>query len=187
MKADGMENVPSDSARQLRGRLLLGLAALVVLLVLMQGVALWPRLPERIPVHFGLTGEPDGWSGKGWFSVFGLLGLAAVLLITFGAASSRLLGARYYNFPGKERVLKLPREQQDYVLSPLREGMAWLGSSVAIAMALMARESWQVALGQRAGMPVWVFMVAFGVGVAAVIVGIVQANLRAGEAGTSDR
>lgn len=42
-----------------------------VLLVLMLAVALWayPRLPERIPTHWNLQGEVDGWSAK-WMVFF---------------------------------------------------------------------------------------------------------------------
>ena len=42
-----------------------------VLLVLMLVVALWayPRLPERIPTHWNLEGEVDGWSAR-WMVFF---------------------------------------------------------------------------------------------------------------------
>lgn len=42
-----------------------------VLLVLMLVVAIWayPRLPERIPTHWNLEGEVDGWSAR-WMVFF---------------------------------------------------------------------------------------------------------------------
>ena len=42
-----------------------------VLLVLMLVVAIWayPRLPERIPTHWNLQGEVDGWSAR-WMVFF---------------------------------------------------------------------------------------------------------------------
>jgi hypothetical protein len=38
----------------------------VVVLILGWWIALsvYPRLPERVPVHFGLTGEADRWGGR---------------------------------------------------------------------------------------------------------------------------
>src|SRR5262245_64460720 len=39
----------------------------VVVLILGWWIALsvYPRLTERVPVHFGLTGEADRWGGRG--------------------------------------------------------------------------------------------------------------------------
>ena len=45
--------------------------SLVTLLPILLGLALWNKLPDRIPTHFGIDGAADGWSGKG-FAVFGL-------------------------------------------------------------------------------------------------------------------
>ena len=179
--ANGSSLSSADSANRFRARFVLGLTAAVVLVVAMQGMSLWPRLPDRIPIHFGAGGAPDGWSGKNWFLVFGVVIMAAVLLVIFGLASSELLGARWYNFPGKERVLKLSREQQRYALAPLREGMAWIGSGCTIGLALMARESWQVAMGSREGISSLTMIVPLAIGFAAVIIGIVCANRRARE------
>ncbi len=171
----------ADTNGRLRVRFLLALAAAVLIVVALQGHALWPRLPDRIPTHFGIGGRPDAWSEKNWFSVFNLLVFAAVLLALMGFAASARLGARWYNFPGKERILILPYEQQVHVLAPLREALAWLGSSCTIAMALMARDGWGVALGQREGISAWLIFTALAIGLTAVALGIIAANRRAGE------
>ena len=44
---------------------------LVTLLPIFAGLLLWNRLPDQLPVHFGMDGAADGWSGKG-FAVFGI-------------------------------------------------------------------------------------------------------------------
>jgi len=38
----------------------------IVVLILGWWIALsvYPRLPERVPVHFGLTGKADWWGGR---------------------------------------------------------------------------------------------------------------------------
>jgi hypothetical protein len=171
----------ADSGGRVRANLLFAVACAVIIIVAYQGIALWPRLPERMPIHFGITGEPDGWSGKNWFSVFGVLVMAAFMLAIMGVAASSLLGAKYYNFPGKERIVRLPREQQDYVLAPVREGLAWIGSGCAVGLALMCRDSWLVALHQRAGISPWSMPIPLAIGLAAIILGIVTANRRASE------
>ena len=43
----------------------------VILLPVLVGVLLWNQLPEKMPTHFGVGGNADGWSGKP-FAVFGL-------------------------------------------------------------------------------------------------------------------
>ena len=60
----------------------------VILLPIIAGLLLWNRLPDRIPTHWGMGGEVDGWSGKG-FAVFAMpaLMLGIQLLCFFVTAS----------------------------------------------------------------------------------------------------
>ena len=60
----------------------------VILLPIIAGLLLWDRLPDRIPTHWGMGGEVDGWSGKG-FAVFAmpLMMLGIQLLCFFVTAS----------------------------------------------------------------------------------------------------
>lgn len=44
-------------------------SSLLILLPIVVGLLLWNKLPERIAIHWGSSGEPDGWSGKA-FAVF---------------------------------------------------------------------------------------------------------------------
>lgn len=45
--------------------------SVVILLPMLFGVMVWDQLPERIATHWGVDGNPDGWSGRA-FAVFGL-------------------------------------------------------------------------------------------------------------------
>ena len=47
------------------------ITTVVMLLPVLVGLILWNKLPERVPTHFGPSGEPDDWSSKA-FAVFGL-------------------------------------------------------------------------------------------------------------------
>jgi hypothetical protein len=49
----------------------------------------YPLLPERLAVHFGSSGEPDGWSSKGEFMV--LFGAMEAFFVLFGVAFAILL------------------------------------------------------------------------------------------------
>jgi len=44
------------------------------------------RLPDRIPTHFGLDGQPNGWGSSAELIVFPLVTLAVYLLLTVTAA-----------------------------------------------------------------------------------------------------
>ena len=45
------------------------LTSIVTLVPIIVGLILWDKLPDSIPIHWGINGEPDNWSGKG-FAVF---------------------------------------------------------------------------------------------------------------------
>lgn len=47
------------------------LSSVMILLPIVIGLLLWNKLPDRITTHWGIDGQADGWSGKG-FAVFAL-------------------------------------------------------------------------------------------------------------------
>lgn len=47
------------------------ITSLIILLPMLVGLALWNRLPDELPTHWGLGDDPNGWSSKA-FSVAGL-------------------------------------------------------------------------------------------------------------------
>lgn len=56
------------------------ITSLVTLLPILFGVAVWNQLPDVIATHFGINGNPDGFSSKG-FTVFGMPFLMVALQI----------------------------------------------------------------------------------------------------------
>ena len=77
-------------------KLMLVITSCVILLQTVVGVILWDRLPEQIATHFGLNGQPDGYSGR-TFTVFGmplvLLALHWVCLLISGKDGKRCVFA----------------------------------------------------------------------------------------------
>ncbi|WP_277542159.1 DUF1648 domain-containing protein [Haloarcula laminariae] len=55
-----------------------GLAVGLVALAVLAGVALWPRLPAEVAIHFSASGAPDNYVPK----AVGVAGLPAVMLAT---------------------------------------------------------------------------------------------------------
>ena len=43
------------------------ITSIIILLPIAAGLILWDRLPEQVPMHWGPSGEVDGWSSKGFF------------------------------------------------------------------------------------------------------------------------
>lgn len=52
--------------------------SVVILLPCVVGLLMWNQLPEKMPTHWGVDGQIDGWSGKG-FAIFGI----PLLLLVF--------------------------------------------------------------------------------------------------------
>jgi uncharacterized membrane protein len=89
--------------------------------VFLAGVALyalvwawsWTRLPERVPTHFGIGGEPDDWSSRGtalWTT--GLIGLGTALVFVGTVALVRRTRPDVVNVPHPDywkRPDNLPR------------------------------------------------------------------------------
>ena len=69
------------------------LAVAVLAVATAVDVALYPSLPDPIPVHFDVAGHPDGWAAKSVWSVFGLLIIAAGVVVLLTALS--VVAARY--------------------------------------------------------------------------------------------
>lgn len=46
-------------------------SSVVILLPCIVGLLMWNQLPEKMPTHWGVDGQIDGWSGKG-FAIFGV-------------------------------------------------------------------------------------------------------------------
>jgi len=60
--------------RKNKGKLIL--SSLMILLPTVMGLLLWEKLPEQVVTHWGVHGQPDGWSGRGFLLVMPLLLLA---------------------------------------------------------------------------------------------------------------
>ena len=69
------------------------LAAIVLAVAAAVDVALYPGLPDRIPVHFDFAGRPDRFADKSVWTVFGLLIIGAAVVVLLSVIS--IFAARY--------------------------------------------------------------------------------------------
>jgi uncharacterized membrane protein len=61
-----------------------GAASVIVPVGMLAATALylhanWQRLPERVPVHWGIDGAPNGWADRTWHGVYGPLVVCALI------------------------------------------------------------------------------------------------------------
>lgn len=144
---------------------------ILLLLAVVAGIQMthyYPLLPERIAVHFGASGEADGWSSKGEFVV--LFGALEALFVLFGIAFAVLLDRTplaLINIPHKDYWFS--QERQEASRAFLRNQILWietatLGFLVALAQ-LIFKENLGSALPRLPG-GFWYVLVAF---VAAVL------------------
>lgn len=83
-----------------------------LLLLWLISATAYDGLPERIPVHFGFSGQPDAWAPKS-FQTFFLLPLVNTLLIVLLVWIRSY--PRLYNFPQKTEVKSWPEEKRQPV------------------------------------------------------------------------
>ena len=123
----------------------------------------YPLLPERLAVHFGASGEANGWSSKGEFMV--LFGGMEAFFVLFGLAFATLLDRvplAFINIPHKDYWFSPERQEESRAF--LRNQILWietatLGFLVALAQ-LLFKENLGSAPPRLPG-NLWCVLVAF--------------------------
>ena len=148
---------------------------LLVGMLISYSVVVYGSLPDRIPAHFDISGEPDRWVETTWGSWLLLPAIAAGVTIFFYLIGLlvRRLGARHprwINVPAKKAFLKLEPSQREQVM---REVAALLHWFVVPLNALMLYSQWvtaRIALGELSRLPGAVlFAVLVGVPIIVVV------------------
>ena len=121
------------SVRTYRLLNLLLLAALVA-----GSIAVYPTLPERIPRHFGISGQPDAWMQRsllGWL----LLPLLAVGIAGLQAAIVRasLRNPALWNVPDKPRFLALTPAERAPIVERLQAFMGLVGVMTTMVLTVV--------------------------------------------------
>lgn len=123
-------------------------------LVLTWLLTLWhyPSLPEEIPIHFGLSGQPDRWGDKGMIFFLPFLGSFLTFIILFISQHPNS-----FNYPvkitaeNKARQGALAQRMIHYVLLVIN--LLFLG---------LVSDSIHVAMGQQNGLKTFWLYVAIG-------------------------
>lgn len=124
---------------------------------------LYPTLPDRIPMHFDLSGRPDRWADRSFLSWF------ALPLIATAVAGFLELASRYsvrhpqlWNVPDKRRFLELDPAARAPIIARLQDFMAMTGVMGTAVVMLVQFSIYHSATGRGSGMQAYV---AAGIGI----------------------
>ncbi len=81
-------------------------------------IVAYPKLPEKIPIHFNLTGQADSWKGKSLSSFF-LLPIIQTIFVMGFSILARF--SHSINFPKKEFISSLSYEKKKIIYALIQE------------------------------------------------------------------
>ncbi len=129
-------------------RLLDRLNALLALGIVGYAVWAWPRLPERIPAHFGPDGAPDRWTDTTLASWFFLPVVAvACWALVLGGREWMVRRPRTMNLPSGQSLEDFPEEVRPAILEYMRGFMALVGLELLTIFGLIVLGSHRTAMG----------------------------------------
>jgi len=111
-----------------------------------QMVHYYPLLPESIAVHFGSSGEPNGWSDKTEFVL--TFGATELFIVLLGVASGLLLGktpASLVNIPNREYWLAPERRRETVAF--LSNQVVWIEAATLAFLIAIAQLVFKENLG----------------------------------------
>ncbi len=135
----------------LRGRLAVAFAAVVLILVTVEGSILYRIIPDRILVSRRYMGPH--WVEKNIVDAFFLLcfGFIWLAIVTYAARNETSLTRR-----GNAALRALPAAPRAYLIAPLQEALHWAGALLAVVLAVVQYGMWQAWL-QHAYYPGGIF------------------------------
>jgi hypothetical protein len=125
--------------------------------------ALWPLLPDRVPLHLGFTGEATTWTPTSLLSWFGLpLFSVAMTAFLFGLGRLSVRAPELWNIPDKERFLALPPAERAPIEAYLRGFLAWCSVLVTLCFIGVHIGMYDAATGHVLGLKGWSHVVSVG-------------------------
>ncbi|HST58559.1 MAG TPA: DUF1648 domain-containing protein [Longimicrobium sp.] len=132
------------------------LNAILVLALFAASAWAYPRLPERIPIHFGFSGQPDAWAGRSIASWFLLPAITAALALMMHAIS--MYGAsnpHLWNLPDKRRFLALPRAEQAPILARMQRFIAMIAVVLTLLLGSIQAGIYHTSSTRSQALPAW--------------------------------
>lgn len=119
-------------------RTVLTLVGALVLVMWLWALLTWNVAPDRVPLHFGLSGEPDRWGPRTVASWFGMPVLATLLAFGLSCLGRWSLSRpALINMPGNERLRALPEAYRGPVHQSLLDLMALAALETVVILSLV--------------------------------------------------
>ena len=122
----------------------------------------WPRLPARIPTHFGLDGQADAWGARtpgSWFMAPAMGLLLYAMMGWFRWMLPRRPG--WVNLPDKTRLTDLPEAARAPVVEMLSGFLALVQGETLVIFCLIQLSTYRGAMGQESqGIMILVLLIA---------------------------
>lgn len=120
-----------------------------ILFILSIGMSamLYPDLPARYPVHFGLSGAPDRWADKSlvsWFLVPGVGGF--ILASLYGATVFTRKKPELINIINKEKFLRMSDAEREPVFNAMDNLFVTIGTSEQLLFGFIQYELYTAAV-----------------------------------------
>lgn len=114
-------------------------------------------LPQEVPVHFDLNGEPDRFSGRAEFlwTMSGLVVGITTMMFFFCWVTPRIPESMV-NIPNKEYWLAPERREASY--QRIQSMLVWVGSFTTLLFSAIAFLSWMVGMKYLASISPWVWI-----------------------------
>ena len=116
---------------------LLMVGGIAVVLHFLTVIYYWNQLPEQVPIHFALSGEPDDWGSRTW-----LIALPLLAAVAWGGLTAMLRIPHRYNYAWP---ITPENARRQYRLA--RTMISALSASIAVLFLMMTLEMCRLALG----------------------------------------
>lgn len=134
--------------------------AALLLLLFGGSAAVLDRLPGEIPIHFGLSGQPDAYSRAvttHWFLLPGI-SLATVALL-YGCAWWTGARLEQNTVPNQARYDALPAASKRRVAALGQQALYWIATSMIVLFAALQVGTYEVATARSEALPSYVMAV----------------------------
>lgn len=116
------------------------------------GLAVWlmsiyPQLPESIPTHWGISGEPDAWNDKSFFSVFFIIFTLLFTQVLMYGLSYGIFHAAV-QIKTQDAAYSLQREHEVRKLNAEVMALVNFATTLLLAM-LLVQSNWNILYGDE--------------------------------------
>jgi uncharacterized membrane protein len=119
----------------------------------------WDKVPAVIPVHFGISGQPNSWADKSLFYVFLIPSLQTLFLAAFAFLYHR---PQYSNIPTTMWLMALGKKQRDNAFDLIRTMLTGTTLFIGVLFTYITYEMNVSALDSKLGLSPWVMLTLIG-------------------------